>query len=92
METRRATNEEIFQHYGRFRRATFRHFIRVIHNPRAVNGVSHRQHSAAKLHNIDGVPHVQHHGEKRVVTANFYTLPSGTTFVGSLRLDNPYLP
>ncbi len=91
METRQATNPEIFHAYRNYRRPRFRHFTHEIYNPRAANGVSHRRYSSAKLRDIDGVPHVQHGGQVVAVRATYYTLDSGSTFVSDLRLDSEYL-
>ena len=91
MKTRKATSEEIFAQFRHGRSVLYRHFIREVSNPRAENGVSHRQHGRSKLRNIDGVPHVMCHGEIQAVTATHYTLDSGTEFVASVKLDSPYL-
>ncbi len=93
MITRPATNEEILHAFRHNRQVRYRHFVREIHNPRAKNGVSHRQYSNAKLHNISGVPHVRYQGKLEPVAALHYTLiESGHTFVTRVRIDSLYLP
>ena len=96
MQYRQATTQEIL----RFRdfdirhkmKVRFRHFVREIYNPRAKNGVSHRQHSRSRIRVVDGVPHVRHHGELHEITGDLVTLESGTQFVGDLRIKSQYLP
>lgn len=91
--SRRAADEELLQHYLRLPgKVMFRHFVRETFNPRAANGVSHKQYSHSRLRSINGRPHVMHHGKLEPVTANVYTLENGKTFVANLRLDSEYLP
>ncbi len=92
METRPATNEEIFHYFRHIQRVQYRHFVREIYNPRSKNGISHRQYSRSKLHNIDGVPHVRYQGELTPIVAIHFTLDTDLTFVCRVRIDNPYLP
>lgn len=92
METRKATSQEIFEHFRNHKNIRFRHFVREIYNPRSKTGVSHREFSRSKLYNIDGAPHVKHHGKFEPITATHYTLPSGHTLIALVKIDNPYLP
>ena len=92
MQTRKATAIEILDKYNTGRSVRYRHFVRETYNPRAANGVSHRQFSHSKIRVIDGVPHVQYHGEIVPITGSHHTLETGYTFVANLRLDNEYLP
>lgn len=90
LKWRPATNEEILREY-RYTRANYRHFVKEIYNPRARKGVSHRQYTRAKVHNVDGVPHVRYDGELVPVRATYYTLGE-RGFVSHVEIDNPYLP
>ena len=71
---------------------TFRHFTMEMNNPRARNGVSHRQYSRSTLRLVNGKPSVRHHGKMVEVTGTLYTLEDGRQFVGLLRVKSEYLP
>ncbi len=92
MKRRQATPEEVIEHFTRFGRASYRHFVKEILNLRAEHGVSHRDHTSARIHDVDGVPHVTYNGLLAVVTATHFTLESGTTFLADLRIDSVHLP
>lgn len=87
LHRRIATDEEILS-YRLFRddRVRYRHGVRENHNPRARNGVSHREHTSAKLRDVDGVPNVICRGAMERVTATHITFPSGYTIVTDLRI------
>ena len=70
----------------------FRHFTREAYDPRTKTGVRRIEHGRAKLHVIDGVPHVRHQREMRRLTANWCDTGFGKPFVYDLRLDSPHLP
>lgn len=91
--TRPATSDEILARYRKFSSVRFRHFVRESYNPRAENGVSHRQYSSAKLRVLrDNQIMVRHLGELVELTATYITLPSGLTMVADLRVKSDYLP
>ena len=90
MERRRATNEEIINHAAN-RRVRFRHFVREFCHPTSHNGVAHRSISHSKVRIIEGVPHVMYKKTLEPVTATHFTLDTGQTFIGLVRLDSPYL-
>lgn len=94
MKNRRATNAEILGHYhrGRDRRVSYRHFVQEIADNRTEHGVAQRQRTSARIHDVDGVPHVRKGGVLEALTATHFTLESGTEFLTDLRLDNKYLP
>ena len=71
-------------------KVSFRHFTMELCNPRARNGVSHRQHSRSKLYIVHGKPHVCHHGKLEEVTATRYDAPTFWT-IYDLRLKSEYL-
>ena len=90
----RATAAELIHDQRHIRRTRFRHFVRELNNPRAKRGVSHKQITAAKLHVIDGEPHVTHHGELVPVVGTLVTIHGigCRPFVIDIRLDSEYLP
>ncbi|HSF96239.1 MAG TPA: hypothetical protein VLA52_14535 [Thermohalobaculum sp.] len=95
--TREATPQEILEdrsiafNIKRGWKISYRHFVRELYNPRARNGVSHRQHSRSKIYVIDGHPHVRYQGEFAEITGTHVTFPSGQTFIGDLRIKSEYL-
>lgn len=96
MQHRQATAEEILAHKAfdirRGVQVSYRHFVREIYNPRAENGVSHRQYSRSHIRVIEGKPHVMHLGEIQEITGDLVTLDTGRQFVGDLRIKSEYLP
>lgn len=91
--SRPATQTEILARYRCFGSVRFRHFVRETYNPRAANGVSHRQYSSAKLRVLDdGRIMVRHLGELVELAGTHITLPSGLTMVADLRVKSDYLP
>lgn len=97
MNRRQATAEEILADRSisfdirRNLQSRFRHFVREICNPRAKNGVSHRQYSRSRIQVIDGKPHVAHHGELCELAGDLITLKDGRQFIADLRIKSEYL-
>lgn len=94
MKVRRAKNEEILEHYQvGICPASYRHFLQEYVDNRTKSGVSHRRRTSARVHDVDGVPHVRKDGVLEALTASHFTLmKSGREFLGDLRLDSEYLP
>ncbi len=92
MKRRQASPEEVIEYFTRFRRASYRHFVKEILNLRAEHGVSHRDHTSSRVVALDGIPHVTYDGLLAPVTATHFTLESGTTFLADLRIDSVHLP
>ena len=94
--TRPATPEELIvastsKGNGQLRRVLYRHFVRETYNPRAANGVSHREYSRARLQIVNGVPCVQYQGKLEPVRATHITTESGVEMVALIVIDSPYL-
>lgn len=95
MEYRPATAAEIIEHNS-FNikhgwKVQYRHFVRELYNPRAKNGVSHRQYSRSKLRVIDDKPMVMYQGKLVEVTGEVITLPNGREIVSLLRIKSDHL-
>jgi len=73
-------------------KVSFRHFVLEASNPRAANGVSHRQTNRSTIRVIDGVPCVMHHGRIEPITGTHFDLGDGRSVIADLRLDSPHLP
>lgn len=96
---RQATPLEIickYEHELRYDRPVrFRHFTVELYHHKSGNGVAHRDHSRARLHIVNGVPHVRHHGKLEPVTATFVDFGDNALLqwqLCDLRLDSKYLP
>lgn len=75
MTTRRATNAELLEkldiHIRNGWRVGFRHFMAEELDRRTKTGVRHRDCGSAKVHVIDGVPHVKHRRKLEPITATW---------------------
>ena len=92
MQSRIATNEEIFKDAARFDgKLTITHFTNEVMSIRSKTGVKHLNHRRLKIQNINGVPHVQHNGSKEAITALVLILSCGKEMVSCAKLDSPYL-
>lgn len=89
LKIRPATREEILDYYRHNTRVSFQTYVREIYSPKSKNGVRHIQRASSKIRNADGVPMVRRHNQDFELFANFYTLPSGKTFVSCPTIIKP---
>ena len=93
---RQATPAEVAEHCAIRPRIRYRHFVREISNPRAKNGVSHKQYITRRVHVEGGRTFIKHQLPSGLVARDYLTgthcTLDGRRFIADIRVDSPYLP
>ena len=89
LQRRPATAAEIIEYFSKFSsRISFETYVMETFDHRTENGVRHIRRGNSKMRIIDGKPFVVRHGELHELKAEFFTLPTGRTFVAQATIRN----